>query len=300
MNENDTLYEQIIKKLKNKKAVVFILLIIAVIITVSQFLGGLSRIGIFLFPQKVYVQEIIISMQPYNLIIEATKSPRMLEPIRGNIDDIQRVAQMIAVQIADAIQPERLFETTLEISKNRLQASHSLNIRIDSFEFVEANNIDLLPLFKNPLFCDPNCKHIDMWIRDLNYEFQPELVLIFKKEDIFSFNIESIVNHKTIRFTPNKTRIIIEKFKVNGTSPAIGEHTKTLLELALRKELETYKFIEISPLTQEDLRRKHEELKSLSPKPGKEVIDWYFEQYGVDFIVTGNLFMKTSRRFLGL
>jgi len=129
MSKDDMLYEQVVKRLKNNKAVVVILLIFAIVIGASKFMGGLSGIADVLFPPKNHL-EVNVSVQPYDLMAEMTESPVNLNPVSGDIDSINNIVDKISEEIVKEIQAERLLETTLVISGSNLKADHALTALI--------------------------------------------------------------------------------------------------------------------------------------------------------------------------
>ena len=191
------------------------------------------------------------------------------------------------------------FETTLEISGNNLQSSQLVQANIILFdvtqkgrvprEFGKTDSLNLTPLFQG-LYFDPMCNCTSMTIGDLDGHFENELLKIFKHDDNnFSFDAEKKIADKTIRITPRTKVIIIETFDVGGANPEIVDSVRISLDSALQKELEAYEFIEISSLTQEDLRRIRDETQALPVGHAKEEL---IRQSNVHFIVKGNVVIK--------
>lgn len=299
MSNDETLYEKTVRKLKNKKFVVFILIIFALVIAASQFITGISDIFKFFAPKKTKL-EANISLQQYDIMSESTQSPEMLETIEGDIDDIQIFSALIAEEVAEAIQPERLFEIKLDISENTLKSPHSLiaYIHIQGMvvqqsplvkEFGSAKKLDLLAISQDPLYFDFQRNSLEISVRDRKGHFQREFIKVFKREDTFSFDTNSKILNKKIRFSLRKSKILLETLEVSGGSAEIIQDIQASLNSAVRKRLGDHEFLAISPLNRDDLQRKREEIKLLPLGPGKgEIID----QYNVDFIISGNIIIK--------
>ena len=307
MNKEDTLYDRIVRKLKNKPIIVSILLIFVMIIAISQFLGGVSEIINTFFPDRGDL-EITIYIQHVDLMSSSTESSEILGPIYGDIDDIQHIGELIARQIVETIQPQTTetnqlrqlyFETTLEISGNNLQSSQLVHAYIILLgveqvgrvvrEFGKTESLNLTLLFQE-LYFDPMYNCTSMTIGDLDGHFENELLQIFKHDDNnFSFDAEKKIANKTIRIFPRKKIIIIETFDVGGANPEIVDSVRISLDSALRNELEAYEFIKISSLTQEDLRRIRDENQALPVGHAKEEL---IRQSNVHFIVKGSVVIK--------
>lgn len=304
MNKEDTLYDRIVRKLKNKPVIVSILLTFVVIIAASQFLGGVSDIINTFFPDRGNLK-VTIYIQHADLMYSSTESSEILGPIYGDIDDIPHMGELIARQIVETIQPpttETNFETTLEILGDNLQSSQLVDVFIIILlgvsqyedrvqrECSETESLNLTSLFQEELYFDPECNCTSITIGDPDGHFKNEFLKIFKHDDNnFSFDAEKKIANKTIRIYPRKKIIIIETFDVGGANPEIVDSVRISLDSALRNELEAYEFIEISSLTKEDLDRKRDEIRPLPVGRAKEGL---IGQFNVHFIVKGSVVIK--------
>ena len=84
--------------------------------------------------------------------------------------------------------------------------------------------------------------------------------------------------------------------KGGGASQEILDCTNISLESAVRDRLKDNKFIDISRLTRDDLRKKRDEIKHIPVGPGKGRL---IDQYNVGFIVIVDLLLNTERRHVG-
>jgi hypothetical protein len=307
MTEPGTLYERILTKLKNTRSVVLILFLVAVVIGASQFLGGLSAITDFLAPQRMDLR-VTAFVQPFDLMAEATESPKVFGPTGGDIDDIRGVSEQLAREVASFIQPGRSLEATLELVGSSLRSSHPLHVYLlllgGAFqqqgplqkELGADSKVDLLQLFQDEAFVGRDCQCIEAYVRDRSGYFKREHVRVFRTNGGLSFDARSRVSKKTIGFVPRASKVILDRFEGAGASAEVVERSRMALESELRQKLMTLGFLEMSPLTRADLQRKREEIKQLKPGSGKAHL---IDQYSVDFIVTGTLLVHTRRQLRG-
>lgn len=303
MADKDTLFDTIINKIKNNKPIALILVAAVVIVAVIGFLSTVledaGTIGDTLFPQKEKVQ-IVVSIQPYNIISEITQPDTELSPIEIVGNDTNSVVESITNQILTIIQPKSISKIDLEIQGNRLYASEWLVATISYYqspiqqslekELGENNLLDLEDIFQNPSIFNPTCNCIDLAIRDAMGNIEAESLRIFSNQDNFSFESDDKVVSKSIQTKTKKIRIIIEPFTVDGISSDTGNQVKFSIENGIRQVLKSNDFIEVSPLTRQALQEKREELKLLSPGGKLPIV----EQYNVDFIVSGKIIVTNE------
>ena len=267
---------------------------------------GLLSLGVLLIrtirsiKPPILVLEVHVDLQPFDIQSEATKSPKTLDTITGGIDDTQHIAETIAKRAAEIIQPERSFETTLQISGSSLRSPDHLEAAIHIIrpyqmgpirtEFGGAESLDFLHYFEDHYVFLPEYNCIGMSIDTHSGYFTPEYLRIYRRDGDFSFEAEDRVVHKDIRFNPRQSKIVVAVEKGGGAPSEILESKVTSLAAALRRSLPQYDFLAVSPLTREDLQRKRQEVITLEPSLGKARL---VSQYNVDFILGASLIVNT-------
>lgn len=298
MSQEETLYEKTVRNLKNRKSVVIVLFLFALAIGAGQFLGGISNIAKFFTTKRTKLQA-TISLQQYDLLAEATESPKILDTLNGDVKDVRRISELIAEQLTAVIQPERVLDAEVEISGNTLNSSQSLIAYIHLWgpqqrgpevkTFGKENGLDLLALSEDYLFFDPRRNLLTISIRDRKGYFRREFLEIFKKGDSFTFDEAGGIVKKKLRFRPRKSKVLVEILEVSGADREVNESVQASLNSEVRKALGGYDFIHLSPLNRNDLMRKREEIMQLPLGPGKGRL---IDQYNVDFIVTGEIAIR--------
>ncbi len=303
MSQRETLYEKTVRNLKNRKSVVIVLFLFALAIGGGQFLGGISEIAGFFTTKRTKLQA-TIWLQQFDLVAEATESPKTLDTIDGDVKDVERVSKLIVEQLTLEIQPERTFDAEVEISGNTLSSSKSLIAYLHPwFEqpespkqegsvvkmFGKENDLDLLALHEDEGFFDPGRNLLTMSIRDRQGYFHRKSLKIFKKGDSFAFDEAGGIVKKTVAFRPRTSKVLVETFEVSGANRDVHERVQASLNSQVKRALGESAFIDLSPLDRDDLVRKREQIMELPLGPGKEHL---IDQYNVDFIVTEEIVIK--------
>ena len=310
MSKDDTLYEQVVKRLKNNKAVVVILLIFAIVIGASKFMGGLSGIADVLLPPKNHL-EVNVSVQSYDIMAEITESPVSISPVSGGIDNIDSLVDKVSQEIVKEINPERVFETTLTISGSNLKADRSLIALVfhmepagarfqmspHKTEIVEEGGFDIEKYFESQYSFMEDCSCIEMRIKERSGSFKPEGIKIYTGEQGYSFKEDSPVQTKTLNLDPTETRVILEPFNVSGASSEVAQRLRNSFDSKLKSKLqEDSPLINLSGYTKDEILRIRQELRTM--RPGASKLDLIY-QYKVDFIISGNVVINQQRSFLG-
>ncbi len=210
MNDASTLYDQAVRKLKNNKVVVLVLLGFTVLGAVAQVYGVFSGIISSLFPPKTHVQ-VAASIQRYDFMVGKTKAVKPLGLVQGDVTHLQQIADDLAKEIASAMGPTRTSsEVTLAIESHNLHANQP--VRASVLVFVppivqigrvpkavgETDTVDMQPLFGDPQFVDPRYNSIDMELEPCAGGYQREPLKIFKRGMDFSFDAQRQESRKTI------------------------------------------------------------------------------------------------------
>lgn len=307
MPDKDTLYDKRIKKILNNKRLVGIIVPAAIVVAVLTFLGTVLEQGTtikeFFFPQKEQTQ-IVISMKPYDVITGETQTKPIFNQsyILGDHVDIESVSSSTESIILDAIQPRTKPELDLEIIKNHLHAYETVVASISFFqsplqtltikEFNQNSDLNLDEIFQpNSNYYNPTCNCISLYIEDKAGQLKPKYMEIFKKDQDYSFDAESVVIKKTIVSEITPTIILIAPFVISGTNSENGEQIRSVIESSLREKLQKHKFIQISALSLEKLQGESEKLQKLPTNIIKQDI---VEQYNVDFIVSGEIIVTNE------
>lgn len=273
-----------------------------IVVAVLTFLGTVlekgSSIWERIFPQKEKIQ-VSVSIQPYNIISGITQPATELSPMVVN-GDVNSIVDSAVSQILKIIQPESISKIDLEIQENELYASELLVARIKYYqaptqqellkEFGENNALKLDEFFQNPQVINPTCNCIDLTISDNAGSIASEAIQIFDRQGEFSFEADNYVVTKTIQSKAKSIKVIIESFIIGGISSESGNQIKFSIENGIRQKLKEHD-IEIMSLTRQDIQAKRDELKLLTPGPGKPPI---VDQYDVDFIIWGEIIVTNE------
>jgi hypothetical protein len=292
MAMNETLYDQVVTRLKNNKLMVFVLIAFAVLLAVAQLQGALSGIKNALFPPKTRVQ-VAAFIQRYDFMVGNIESPKPLATRKGSIPEI---AQTLAKDIGAAIGPAPgIVQATLQIDGSGLRADQKLRAAVLIFvppmsqvartpkDVGEADNLDLTAIFNDPQYVDHADNSIDMELVPRMGYFEREPLKIFRSAKGFSFDGASAGKTRTIQFNPHTPRVLLATFEAAG-EPL--QNARTALTSALRTELARNPALELSPSTEEELAKEKREIQALGPGPAKSALA---NEHNADYIVTGTV-----------
>jgi hypothetical protein len=269
-----------------------------VIVAIAQFLGAFSGIVTTLFPPKTHV-EVAVSIQSSDFMTGNTRAVKPLAAIKGDPNNIDQIAKSVAKEIVQAIGPTQdTFEAILNIEGHTLRSSQPLQAAVLVFvppmmqvgripkALGDATGVNLLPLFADSQFLNPQDKSIDMELAAHAGGFEPKPLKIFARNQIFSFDTQQQITRKTVQFVARKLRVVLESFDANGPS---SENARTKLDSALRRELGKLSFLELSSLTLDGLKIKQLEIQHLAPGGAKSQ---RADQFRVDYVISGSLASK--------
>ena len=128
-NTTETLYEKIVRSLKNRKSIVFIILAFTIVIAVASFLKSIVDITKIFKPKAKKIQAIIY-VQPFDILSEAIDPPHSLPYMYGDIERSEDLAKSIVENITKLIQPQRKLEVQLKLSSDFLISSRDLYVYI--------------------------------------------------------------------------------------------------------------------------------------------------------------------------
>jgi hypothetical protein len=297
MNDSQTLYDQVVRKVKNNKVGMLVLLVFGGLLAVAQLQGALSGIINALLPPKTRI-EVIATIQSYDFMVGKTESAKPLAPVAGDIARREEIANRVASEVVSAIGAgAKDLDVSVQIEGRSLRASQPLRVSIIVFgpqmsqvariskDLGDAENVDLQSVFGDPQFLDPRGSSVDMEVRPRTGYFEREAFRVFKHGQAFSFEPDQNEATTTIRFMPHKPRIILEDFRV-GT-----DHAEDLrsFEPALRTQLQVNSSLELSTLSVQELEAKRADIQRLGPGGAKQQ---FADQYSVDYIVGGTVVLK--------
>jgi hypothetical protein len=296
MGDSETLYEKVTTKLKNNKAVVALLIAFGVILGLAQLQGALSGLFRALFPEKTRI-EVSASINQYDFMTEKNEIVKSFAPTKWEITQVQEAAADLAKEVVSAIGPsQKGFEVNLRIDGNNLRASRHVQASVivvsspmaqvgRMFRNIgETDTLDLQALSADPQLLNPRGDVIKMEFGALSAGLDRVPVSVFKHGGGFSFNHDTVNQTRVIQFPPHKIKLILEKFEVRGER---AQNAGLSLDSTLRRTLSGYPFLEVSPDSIADLRRKRAELEqNLTPGIGKSALA---NQSSVDYVITGNV-----------
>jgi hypothetical protein len=295
MNDAETLYDETIRKLKNNKVIVLLLVAFAVFLGLAQLQGALSGMWKTIFPANTRVH-VDVSVQRYDFMVGNIESARPLEPVQGDITDVRQMAEKLAEELTSAIgSPPDRFEAVLRIDGSTLRATKPLRAAVLVFsspmeqvarvarELGDANNLDLRPIFADPQFTGQGGSSIDMEVSPRPGFFEREPLKIFKRPDGFSFQADVPAQEKTLPFSPHQAKVILSRFEAKGE---VLERASAAIESALRIALQKYPSVQLSPLTIRELEKEKQTIQNLGPGAAKSALS---NQFNVDYIITGTV-----------
>ncbi len=296
MADAETLYDRAIRKLKNNKAVVFVLIAFAVVLAVAQLQGALSGIISALFPAKT-VAQVSASIERYDFMAGRIEPVKSLAPIGRDITHVQEIADELTKEIVSAIGPmQNGFEVSLQVGDHTLRASRPVPIAIIvvtspmaqvgriSRDIGETDSLDLQALSQDPQLFNPQRHVLEIELGALTAGLDRVSLEVFKRGNDFSFSPDQVEKRKVIQFSPHKVTLIIEKFEARGERV---QNAGVSLDSAIKQALGRYPFLQLSSETVADLDRKRSELQqNLHPGMGKSALA---NQFNVDFVITGSL-----------
>ncbi len=220
MADAETLYDRAIRKLKNNKAVVFVLIAFAVVLAVAQLQGALSGIISALFPAKT-VAQVSASIERYDFMAGRIEPVKSLAPIGRDITHVQEIADELTKEIVSAIGPmQNGFEVSLQVGDHTLRASRPVPIAIIvvtspmaqvgriSRDIGDTDSLDLQALSQDPQLLNPQRHVLEIELRALTAGLDRVSLEVFKRGNDFSFSPDQVEKRKVIQFSPHKVTLI--------------------------------------------------------------------------------------------
>jgi hypothetical protein len=305
-----TLTERWIDSLKDHPVVATVLIVSAVIVGVGAVTDSFSKIADFFTsdggPPTISTDA---SVQEFHIIRGATDSPKLINSLTGNIDELETYQHRLSEELIKSINPKPEIDVDLAIDGVLLSATRGVTIFAQNLFGIQGpgNPFKIAEVEPDsPLDCDQlfagrygdQLVRRTLFIRTPDGRFENSQVIISKDDDGYSLKIATpgepdTVEKKTrISLKGRPLKIVVDTFVAAGEPSGRAKELAATLEAHVRKEIDDHELLLLSPLSVDEMYRVHDEVKMINPdNPGKGRV---LAEYGVDYVVRCTVKLSSS------